>query len=377
MKLLHIADIHLGRRMEEYSLYEDQQHIMKQITEICLEQSVDAVLMAGDIYDRSVPSTEAVGLLEEFLVTLSEKNIPVYLISGNHDSPERLAFAHQLMRQSNIFISPSYQGSVESLVLEKNGESVHIYLLPFLKPAIVRKFFPEQEIDSYTKAVQVAIQQMTLSKDVPNILLTHQFVTGSNTCESEELSIGGSDQVDLSVFQDFDYVALGHLHSPQRVGRDTVRYSGSPLKYSFSEVSHTKSVTIVDTSDNMAVSTIPLVALRDLVDLRGTYLEVTAKSFYENLNLQDFFRITLTEEEDIPDGISRLRSIYPNLLKLRYDNQRTQKESNVNDLDRVPEMNPFQLFSQFYQEQNGSEFSAEQESFVKELMETIWEEAYL
>lgn len=377
MKLLHIADIHLGRRMDEYSLYDDQKHIMKQIVDIALAQAVDAVLMAGDIYDRSVPSTEAVGLLEEFLVTVSQHNIPVYLISGNHDSPERLAFAHQLMRHSNIFISPSYEGKVEPLTLKKNQEAVDIFLLPFLKPALVRKYFPEQEIDSYTTALQVAISQMTLSKDHPNILLAHQFVTGSSTCDSEELSVGGSDQVDLAVFEGFDYVALGHLHSPQKVGRETVRYSGSPLKYSFSEVSHKKCVTIVDTADHMAISTVPLVPLRDLQDLKGTYLDLTAKSFYQNKNLQDFFRITLTDEEDIPDGLFRLRSIYPNLLKLRYDNQRTQKESDVDHLKQAEQESPFQLFSRFYQEQNGGEFSPEQASFLQELINSIWEEAYL
>lgn len=377
MKLLHIADIHLGRRMDEYSLYDDQKHIMKQIVDIALAQAVDAVLMAGDIYDRSVPSTEAVGLLEEFLVTVSQHNIPVYLISGNHDSPERLAFAHQLMRHSNIFISPSYEGKIEPLTLKKNQEAVDIFLLPFLKPALVRKYFPEQEIDSYTTALQVAISQMTLSKDHPNILLAHQFVTGSSTCDSEELSVGGSDQVDLAVFEGFDYVALGHLHNPQKVGRETVRYSGSPLKYSFSEVTHKKCVTIVDTADHMAISTVPLVPLRDLQDLKGTYLELTAKTFYEHKNLQDFFRITLTDEEDIPDGLFRLRSIYPNLLKLRYDNQRTKKESDVDHVNPAEQESPFQLFSRFYQEQNGGEFSPEQESFLQELINSIWEEAYL
>ncbi len=377
MKLLHLADLHFGRNLEEFSLLSDQRHIIGQILDIVTKEQIDAVMLAGDVYDRSVPSVEATELLEFFLVSLAEKNIPVYLISGNHDSAQRLSFAHQLMELSQIYISPTYQGKVNPLTLKKQGEEVDIFLLPFLKPVHVKKYFPEAKIESYTDAMATAIAQMEINPQRRSILVTHQFVTGSQSCESEEISVGGSDNVDASVFEAFDYVALGHLHSPQTVGRETIRYAGSPLKYSFSEVHHEKSVTIISTKEDgkgFSVSTLPLTPLRDLVDIKGTYKEVSSLTFYEHLHKEDFYRCTLTDEEEIPDAMSRLRSIYPNILKLRYDNTRSRTNSQVQDLQQNPELSPFQLFSLFFKEQNGAEFSSEQENYVKSVIETIWED---
>lgn len=299
------------------------------------------------------------------------------MISGNHDSAERLSFGHKLMEESKIFISPSYQGEVEPLTLEKEGEIIDIFLLPFLKPAHVKRFFSDETIESYTEAMEVAISKMKIKTDRPSILVTHQFVTGnidSITCESEEISVGGSDNVDASVFSPFRYVVLGHLHSPQNVGSEKIRYSGSPLKYSFSEVNHKKSVTIVDTADNFSFTTIPLIPLRDLVDITGTFEEICSISYHDNLNKDNFYRVTLKDENDIPDGMSQLRSIYPNIAKLRYDNTRTRTKSSINQSDVNLGLSPYQLIFNFYLEQNGIELNENQQKYLKEQIESTWEE---
>ena len=240
MKFIHLSDLHLGKRVNEFSMLEDQQYILTEILHIIDTEKPDGVLIAGDVYDKSVPSAEAVALLDDFLVRMSKRSLRIFLISGNHDSPERMAFGGRLMESSGVYLAPVYDGKVTPITLIDEYGPVKVYLLPFVKPAHVRRCFPEQEISTYTDALCVAIEAMNVDPVERNVLVTHQFVTGATRCDSEELSVGGTDNVDVSVFESFDYVALGHIHGPQQVSRETVRYCGTPLKYSFSEAGHEK-----------------------------------------------------------------------------------------------------------------------------------------
>ncbi len=376
MKLLHLSDLHLGKRVNEFSMLEDQEYILEEILRVLDGEQPDAVLIAGDVYDKPVPPAEAVQLFDKFLTKLAAKNTQTFLISGNHDSSERLAFGARLMEGSGIHISPVYGGEVKPVELADEFGPVRVYLLPFVKPASVRRFFPEREIGSYTEAVAAAVDAMDLDPAVRNVLVTHQFVTGASRSESEEISVGGSDNVDVSVFDGFDYVALGHIHGPQNIGSERVRYCGTPLKYSFSEVKHAKSVSIAELGKKgeLTVRTVPLIPKRDLAEIRGTYMELTAKAFYEGKNREDYYHITLTDEEDIRDAVGRLRVIYPNLMKLDYDNLRTRLGGRVEAARQVEKKTPLELFAEFYRKQNNQDMSSEQASLVEGLIESIWEE---
>jgi len=376
MKLIHLSDLHLGKRVNEFSMLEDQEYILTQILRIIEGEQPDGVLIAGDVYDKSVPSAEAVSLLDDFLVCLAKSGSRVFLISGNHDSPERLAFGGRLMERSGIHVAPVYDGKVEPIRLADEHGPLNLYLLPFLKPAHVRRFFPEEEIASYTDALRTAIGAMGVDAGVRNVLVTHQFVTGAARCDSEDLSVGGTDNVDVSVFDAFDYVALGHIHGPQQAGRETVRYCGTPLKYSFSEAGHRKSVTVVELAEkgSVRVRTVPLTPLRDMVELRGTYNELAFKGFYEGTSWQeDYVHITLTDEEDVPDAVSRLRTIYHNLMKLDYDNKRTRAAGAADGAAEVERKKPLELLEEFYELQNGQPMGEAQRDFARELLTKIWE----
>lgn len=377
MKLIHLSDLHLGKRVNEFSMLEDQRYILGEILNIIDREQPHGVIIAGDVYDKSVPPTEAVALLDDFLAALAGRAVPVFLISGNHDSPERIAFGGRLMARSGVHLAPVYHGKVAPITLTDAHGPVNLYLLPFLKPTHVRRFFPEREISTYTDALATAIEAMGVDPTVRNVLVTHQFVTGAARCDSEEISVGGSDNVDVSVFDPFDYVALGHIHGPQQVGREGVRYCGTPLKYSFSEVSHKKSVTVVELEEKgkLAVRTVPLVPQRDLVELRGTYEELTFRGFYQGTSYpEDYVHITLTDEEDIPDAVRKLRVIYPYLMKLDYDNRRTRTEVSLEGAQDVQQKSPLELLEEFYQQQNGQPMGQEQQAFARGLMEQIWEE---
>lgn len=377
MKLIHLSDLHLGKRVNEFSMLEDQQYILSEILCIIDAEQPDGILIAGDVYDKTVPSAEAVALLDDFLVRLAKRDLQIFLISGNHDSPERMAFGGRLMEGSGVHLSPVYDGRVRPITLTDVYGTVNIYLLPFVKPAHVRRCFPEREITTYTDALAIAIEAMGVDQTERNVLVTHQFVTGAARCDSEELSVGGTDNVDASVFDPFDYVALGHIHGPQRVGRETVRYCGTPLKYSFSEAGHQKSVTVVELEEKGAVSvrTVPLVPLRDLVELRGTYEELTFRRFYEGTSYQkDYVHITLTDEEDIPDAMRKLQIIYPNLMKLDYDNRRTREGACLDGAEDAEQKSPLELLEEFYEKQNGRPMGEEQQAFARAWMERIWEE---
>ena len=376
MKLFHLSDLHLGKRIYEFSMLEDQAYILLRILRMIDEEKPDGVLIAGDVYDKSVPSAEAVLLFDRFLSDLAERDLPVFVISGNHDSPERIAFGSSIMDKTGIHMSPVYDSQIEPITLRDAYGDVNVYMLPFIKPAHVRRFCEDAEITGYTDAVAYAVDRMRIDADKRNVLVTHQFVTGARRSESEEISVGGTDNVDASVFAPFDYVALGHIHSPQNCGSDRIRYCGTPLKYSFSEAKDRKSVTVVELLEKGSVSyrTLDLIPRRDLVELKGAYAELMSKPFYENTTWQeDYTHITLTDEEDIPDAVGRLRTVYHNLMKLDYDNKRTRSDSIVSGDNDVETKSPFELLSDFYALQNNQPMSGEQSAFIRDLMEKTWE----
>ena len=376
MKFVHLSDLHLGKRVNEYSMLEDQEYILTKIINTIDDEKPAGVIIAGDVYDKSIPSAEAVQMFDDFLTRLAKRNLQVFVISGNHDSPERMSFGSRLMDQSGIHISQVYNGEFVPFSMKDEHGVVNVYMLPFVKPAHVKRF-SDESIESYTDAIRVAVAEMNVDQGARNLLITHQFVTGATRSESEDISVGGSDNVDVSVFDDFDYVALGHIHSPQNCTSERVRYCGTPLKYSFSEAKDNKSVTIVDLAEkgSLSVKTVSLVPMRDMVEIKGKYNEIMLKSFYENTSYQeDYIHITLTDEEDIVDAIGKLRTVYHNLMKLDYDNKRTRSVSQVDSAVDVETKTPIELFSDFYELQNNQPMSDEQKAFVEDLIEQVWED---
>ena len=381
MKFMHLSDLHLGKRVNEFSMIEDQEYILKQILEIADREAVEVVLISGDVYDKPIPPVEAVRLLDQFLVDLGKRHLPVFLISGNHDSVQRLSFGNRLLAEGGLYIAPEYDGALESVPLEDEYGVIDVYMLPFVKPAHVRRFHPDEEIESYTDAMKAAVDAMNADFRQRNVLITHQFVTGAGRSESEELSVGGSDNVDGTVFEGFDYVALGHIHRPQNMESERIRYCGTPLKYSFSEAGHEKSVTVVELGaktgegacGELQIRTIPLTPKHDLREIRGTYLELTSRDYYLGTRTDDYLHITLTDEEDVPDAVGKLRIIYPNLMKLDYDNARTRASQSLTLADDVEHRSPLDLFGEFYQMQNNQEMNSQQCELMSQLIEKIWE----
>lgn len=376
MKLMHLSDLHLGKRVNGFSMIQDQRFVLEQILEMAGEEAPDCALLCGDIYDKTVPSAEAVELFDEFLSRLAAL-CPVYITSGNHDSAERLAFGGRLLEKARVFVSPVYDGEVMTVEQEDDFGTVALHLLPFLKPVQVRRFYPDAPIESYTDALRTALSGIDLHDGRRHVLLAHQLVTGSERCESEELSIGGSDNVDAAVFEGFDYVALGHLHGPQRAGGDHIRYCGTMLKYSFSEAGHHKSVTFAQLGQkgSLEITTRPLRPLRDMKEIRGTYSELMARGFYQGTDLPEcYLHITLTDEEDVPEALSRLRTVYPHIMKLTYDNARTRLRQNPLELEAQPEDSALDLFGLLYEKQNNRPLGTEQAAYLTELIESIWED---
>lgn len=374
MRLVHISDLHIGKRVNEFSMLEEQRDILRQVLEAIQNEQADAVLIAGDIYDRSVPSAESVVLLDEFLTKLSALKKPVFIISGNHDCAERISFGAGFFQKEGIYIAPVFDGNMKKVTLTDEFGDLDIYMLPFIKPPTVRRFF-EEELETYTDAVRCVIEHTDINPNVRNLLIAHQFVTGAVRCDSEEVTVGGLDNVDAAVFAPFDYVALGHIHSAQKVFRDTIRYCGTLLKYSFSEVGQKKSITIVDIGEKNAdihIRTIPVTPLHDLREIRGTYNEITLRQNYIHTAVNDYMHITLTDEEDIPDAIGKLRSIYPNIMRLDYDNTRTRNSRQMTEPDAVENRTPQELFEEFYELQNNQAMNDSQREYVAELIEDIW-----
>ncbi|MEE1321774.1 MAG: exonuclease SbcCD subunit D [Acutalibacteraceae bacterium] len=377
MKFVHLSDLHLGKRVNEFSMLEEQEYILTKIINAIDDEKVDGVIIAGDVYDKSVPSAEAVELFDDFLVRLAKRNLKVFIISGNHDSAERIAFGGRLMDKSGIYLSPVFSGKVEPITFNDDYGTINIYMLPFVKPSHVRRFYPDNEIESYTDAIKIVIDNMDIDTSERNILITHQFVTGASRTESEETSVGGTDNVDISAFDGFDYVALGHIHRSQKCVSDYVRYSGTPLKYSFSEAKDKKTVTVLNIKEkgDIELSFVPLVSKRDMVEIKGSYEELTLKAFYENTTYrEDYMHITLTDEEDIPEALTKLRTIYKNIMKLDYDNKRTRSANEIKGATNIKEKTPFEHFAEFYEAQNGQQLSDEQTAFITEIIEQIWED---
>lgn len=379
MKFIHLSDLHIGKRVNEYSMLEDQKEILLKIINIIDEEKPDGVLIAGDVYDKSVPPAEAVPVFDEFLVKLSKRKLQIFVISGNHDSAERIAFGGRLMKESGVHIAPVYDGVVTPVTLEDEYGKLHVWMLPYIKPVHVRKCFQEdaESISTYTDAVRTAIEKLNINQNDRNIMITHQFVTGAERAESEEISVGGSDNVDVSVFDCFDYTALGHLHRPQNCKSEKVRYCGTPLKYSFSEAKDQKSVTVLELKQKgeLNVKTVPLIPQHDMVEISGKYEEIINRNFYKDTNYQeDYMHITLTDEDDVYDAVSKLRTVYHNLMKLDYDNTRTRHINTISGADDVENKTPLELFAELYELQNNEVMSEEQSQLVQKLIDEVWED---
>ncbi len=377
MRFAHISDLHIGKRLHEVSLLDDQAYILEEIRKILRDERPDAVLIAGDIYDKSAPSAEAVRLFDDFLSGLASDGQSVFVISGNHDSAARVAYGGRIMERSGVHLSaPAYDGGVRPVTLPDGHGSVDIYLLPFIKPVHVSLAFPDEKIESYTDALRVAVERMAVNPKRHSVLVAHQFVTGAVRSDSEEVSVGGLDNVDVAVFAPFSYVALGHIHRPQNIGSPRVRYSGTPLKYSFSEAGDEKSVTMaeLDGKGEVSLRTIPLTPKRDLREVKGTYEELMKKENYEWTATEDYLHIVLTDEEDVPDAMRKLKTVYPNVLRLDYDNVRTRSGAVVEAAPEAEEKSPLALAEEFYALQNGRPMSGAQTEYLRRMIGTVWED---
>lgn len=376
MKLLHIADLHIGKRVNEYSMLEDQHHILNQIVNIAIEEQTQGILIAGDIYDKSLPPAEAVELLDAFLTRLIQSGQAVFIISGNHDSPERIGFGSRIMERNRLYISGVFEGKLNKISLEDEHGEINIFMLPFIKPAMLRPFYDEQP-ESYDAAVKLVISKEVINTNVRNILVSHQFVISGiqepERSDSEHISVGGMDHVDSKAFDDFDYVALGHLHRPQSIGKDTIRYAGSPIKYSFSEALHKKSVTLLDfgVKGDLTIHTKLLTPLKDMREIKGPIDQLIKIGRQEETGKTDYMHITLTDEEEIYDAIGQLRQVYPNLMLLDFENNRTNQNvySYLAATAESDKKSPLELFEEFYQLQNNIELSDEQIEVITKVME--------
>jgi len=377
LKFMHLADLHIGKRVNEFSMLEDQKYMLARVLQIAADIRPDAILIAGDIYDKSIPLAEAVEMFDEFITRIAQMGLPCFVISGNHDSPERIAFGARIMTAQKIHMSKVFDSTLEPKVVEDEIGPVNIYMLPFIKPAQVRRFYPEEPAESYQAAVEVILSHSGIDPAARNVLLAHQFVTSAGTeplrSESESVSVGGLDNIDAGVFAAFDYVALGHLHAPQWIGRETIRYAGSPLKYSFSEARHTKSVTLVELGrkNQVHIDTIPLEPLRDMREIKGPLRELISPAAYVGTNKDDYMHITLTDEEEFIDAIGKVHTVYPNVMRLDYDNQRTKSMNSCLAAQEIDLQSPVQLFREFYQLQNNLEMDEDRTGIVTEVLEKL------
>ena len=372
MKLLHVADLHLGRSLGDFDLRADQEYILEQILETVDTHGVDAVLVAGDVYDKSVPSEAATRMLDYFLSSLARRHVHVYLISGNHDSDERLNYGSSLFESSHIYISTKYEGRLDKHTLKVGEDEADIYLLPFVKASQVRHFHPDAKIESYDDAVRTILDTADIDRSKRNILIAHQFVSGRSADPefggSESigtLSVGLVEKIGFDCFDAFDYVALGHIHSPQQVGRSQIRYSGSPLKYSLSEVNNAKSFTIVTVSKNedVAIELIPVRPMRDMRHIKGRIKDLLDSSNVSST--EDFIYVTLTDEDLISNAMGIFQQTYPNTVKIDYDNSHTREIEQI-DISRIADDRPFEdLIGDFYRQMYGSEISEEEMGIMR------------
>lgn len=376
MKLLHIADLHIGKRVNEFSMLEDQRYILDQIINMTIEENTEGILIAGDVYDKSLPPAEAVELLDEFLTRLIQAGQAIFMISGNHDSPERIGFGSRIMEKNHLYISGVFEGNLNKVTLQDDYGPLNVYMLPFIKPAMLKPYYEELP-ESYDEAVKTVITSAQVDNTERNILISHQFVINGlkepERSDSENISVGGMDQVDAIAFDVFDYVALGHLHRPQNIGRDTLRYAGSPLKYSFSEALHVKSVTVVEIykKGEISLMTKPLMPLHDLREIKGPIEELLRLGREDITGATDYMHITLTDEEEIYDAIGQLRMVYPNLMILDFLNTRSSQVAygHMGIAEDISQKSPLELFKDFYTLQNNEELTMDQIDIIAKVME--------
>lgn len=369
MKLLHLADLHLGKRVYAFSMIEDQRYILKQILDIAAEEKPDAVLISGDVYDKLTPPAEAVTLLDDFLSELANRQVKVYMTAGNHDSAERLAFGSRIMNKSGVYLSQVYNGKAARFTLSDEWGELDIYALPYLREAEVKRFFPEAEITDTDSALRTAISALNVDFSRRNIILSHQFVEGGLSCESERSSVGGTDQVSFENYAPFEYAALGHLHTPQYVEREHIRYSGTPLKYSFSEAMDEKSVTVCNIGpkgEAVQIFTRKLKPLRDMRVLTGSFDELMQGES------DDYLKISLTNNSRVPDALLRLRTRYPNIMLLEYAREPERQNFTPERKVDIKGTDPLDIFSSFYTETNGKPMTDDQRDFMASLINMIW-----
>lgn len=375
MKFIHLSDLHIGKTVNGFSMMEDQRFILEQIIQYTEEFSVDAVIIAGDVYDKATPSAEAVQVYDRFITELSRRNIILFIISGNHDSPERLSFGSQIMQSENIYIAGVFSGLPFVITHEDNFGPIHFHLLPFIKPAMVRHCYPEAEIQDYQSAVHTVLANHVVDTSQRNVLVAHQFVVAlgidPERSDSEITPVGGLENVGAELFEAFDYVALGHLHGPQKIGSENIRYAGSPLKYSFSETNQKKSITLVELNEKGAFSysLLPLTPLRDMRKIAGPLTQLTAPEIVNAVNTQDYLQVTLTDRHELVEPMAKLRAVYPNVMELHYDNARTSAQSGFDACVEIENKSPFELFNEFYAEQNGLPLEKEQLKMVLSALE--------
>lgn len=373
MKLLHLADLHIGKIIYEQSLIEDQKYMLNEIIKIVEKEKVDAVLLSGDIYDRSVPPSDAVEVLNDFLnMLIKVSKVKVFVISGNHDSKERLNFGSKIFENDGLYIQTSYDGKIKCIELSNN---INIYMLPFVKTIEIKQYFEDEKINTYNEAMKAIMDNENIDTEKINILMAHQFVTAGNnnpeTCESETSSVGGVDNVDASNFEKFDYVALGHIHGPQRIGKDTIRYAGTMLKYSFSEVNHKKSAVLVDIKDKDKIEykLIPLKPLRDMRVIKGPIEELLKEENFKGTNTQDYIKAIITNDEAIYDAIGQIRRVYPNTLSLEIHNIKASiQDLELENMENLKMKDELEVFDDFYEFQNGVRLEEEQKEIMKEII---------
>lgn len=370
MKIMALADLHLGKKVHEFSLLADQAYLLDQVMELIDHHRPDGLVLAGDIYDKALPSAEAVRLLDDFLSRLAERDLAVFMIAGNHDSADRLAFAQKMLARQKIQIAGPFRHPLEAVTWQVGDVTADVYLLPFIKPVHVRAVWPESDVTSYDDALGFVIGQLELKPDRFNILIGHQFIRGAATFESDDILIGGVDQVRADHFAVFDLVLLGHLHGPQTIGSPAIRYPGSLMKYSFSEAHHTKSAPLITISNDHTFRTelLPLIPLRDMRVLKGPWDKLTDPAVYGAGNQSDYVQITLTDDQEIPDAITRLRAIYPQLMRLNYDNRRTRASLAFEATHQIQHKTPLELFYEFYHSQNNQPLSDEQSDYISRLL---------
>lgn len=377
MKLLHLSDLHIGKSVNGYSMLEEQKNAFRQIIEYIIVEKPSALLIAGDIYDRAIPSVEAVRVFDEFLTNLLHTNIDVLIIAGNHDSPDRLNYANRILSEMRLHICGTFDGKMKPITLSDEFGKVNFYLLPFIKPIIVRGYCSDKEIESYDDAIRMILENIEIKVEERNILVSHQFFTKKGMdlerSDSEINIVGGIDEIDASILSLFDYVALGHLHGSQKVGAENIRYAGSPIKYSFSECKQNKCVLMIDIKEkgDITVKELPLKAIHDLREIKGKFDELLRADIAMVGNKDDYLRIVITDDDEIIDPMNKLRSVYPNAMVLGFENSRTsiELEKIGSSAENIESLSEYDLFSQFYTDITGCTMTEEQAAIIHNLLD--------